>query len=161
MKLKVVKKTGLVPVKLLVSSLPYAAGEIIGLTAVKAVAAIKEKHATQDGIDFSGVDIEERSVGETSPRSAVKPDPNPGETQPAPDRDPAKAAAEDMTDEEAARRSSVDIPDDWEGEHHMTRIGIATDLVGEFNKTDEKSKTEVANDVIRAELERRAAAAGE
>jgi hypothetical protein len=45
----------------------------------------------------------------------------------------------------------VEIPDDWSALHHLQRIRIANQIRG----SDERMKLEEADEIIRAEVERR------
>jgi hypothetical protein len=47
--------------------------------------------------------------------------------------------------------NSVEIPDDWSALHHLQRIRIANQIRG----SDERMKLEEADEIIRAEVERR------
>jgi hypothetical protein len=51
----------------------------------------------------------------------------------------------------AASSNEVDIPSDWEATHHLQRIRLAKEIAG----TDEPLTVVAADEIIRAELQRR------
>jgi hypothetical protein len=51
----------------------------------------------------------------------------------------------------AASSNEVDIPSDWEGNHHLQRIRLAKEIVG----SDEPLSVVAADEIIRTELQRR------
>jgi len=75
------------------------------------------------------------------------------------DRDSKKNKGEAPVISEAGL---VEIPDDWETKHHMTKNKLANSILGEAYKLPEGAKTsEYDETVIREEIARRAAAAEE
>lgn len=61
---------------------------------------------------------------------------------------------------EPAILGGTEIPVDWRGLHHMTRIKIARALAGAIEVPDGKTETQVADEIIAAEMENRAAEEG-
>lgn len=50
------------------------------------------------------------------------------------------------------------IPDDWQSLHHKTRVALAEQIIGgDVEAADGKTKTQVADEIISAEAEKRAA----
>ncbi|MBX3579906.1 MAG: hypothetical protein KF723_22110 [Rhizobiaceae bacterium] len=49
------------------------------------------------------------------------------------------------------------IPEDWKSLHWMKRVKLAKDLVGDFTVPDDRKEVEVADEMIAAEIARRAA----
>lgn len=123
-----VLKNGLVPVKFLRGVPPYNANEIAGLPPAQARSAVKAGHAVLHEIP-EGVE------------TVDSPDPEP---EKAPDVPRAVAA--------------IEIPDDWEKMHHLQRINLAIKVNGgDFVVPDGKTRTEAADAIITAEIERRTA----
>jgi hypothetical protein len=53
----------------------------------------------------------------------------------------------------------VVIPDDWSALHHMTKIALAEQIIGkDIEPVDGKTKTQLAEDIISAEVAKRKAA---
>jgi hypothetical protein len=130
--MKVVTKTGFVPVKLKRASLPYQAGEIIGLTPDKARKAVADGDA-----DFADIPagVETHNVadlGATVSKPAAK------------------------IDDETA-----DIPDGWKDLHPLKRVNLAKRLNPDFAPKDGQTPTEAADEFLEAELKRRAEAAAQ
>ena len=71
------------------------------------------------------------------------------------DADPDARPAGDGENPDAAADGPV-IPDDWEGMHHLTRVKLAKEISG-----GEVANKEEADEIIRAEITRRAAPAGD
>lgn len=60
---------------------------------------------------------------------------------------------------EAGKGGPVAIPADWESLHHKTRVALAEDIAGiAIEAADGKTKTQVADEIIAAEVEKRKAA---
>jgi hypothetical protein len=99
--MKMVVRTGLVPVRLLAANLPYSVGQIVGLLPEQARRAILAKEAE-----------------EVEPREGVEViDLGPVDIPPAP------PAPEPVAEE-------VEIPDDWHSLHHLQRIVLAKKISG-------------------------------
>lgn len=126
--MKVVKATGFVPVKLKRASLPYTAGEIIGLVPEKARKAVADGEA-----EFVAI-------------------PEGVETYDVPDI-PTNVKAPVVIKEPAV----VEIPPDWKDIHPLKRVNLAKKLDSNFAPPDGKTPTEWADEVIEAEVARRAA----
>jgi hypothetical protein len=133
--MKVIAKTGFVPVKFLHSSPPYVAGEIGGLTPEQAREAVAKGQVALVPI-AAGLETFE---------------------VPGPESVKAKpAAVESMP----SLFEKADIPADWENLHHLKKVALAKQIAG-LEKLDPPPGTkplEYAEQIIRTEIENRAAA---
>jgi len=120
-------RTGLVPMKFLKATLTDKVDDIAGYTPETAMAM----HA-------SGL-AEPAEGGGKAPGSAEK------KSGPV-----TSKVLDKPEDSDAARRGGVEIPDEWEGIHHLQRITLAEKITGKRPGTAAD-----ADNVIRAELERR------
>jgi hypothetical protein len=127
--MKVVKKTGLVPVKLHIAYSTGFPGNIIGVSPTKAKDMVRKKEAELVAIP-EGIDTVDAL------------DPNP--------------IAEDTT-AEPDDRDKVEIPDEWESMHPLRKIAIAKSLVDPLEIRDGEKTGEAAERTIREELDRRQA----
>ncbi|CDX26677.1 hypothetical protein MPL3356_60493 [Mesorhizobium plurifarium] len=130
--MKVIKLTGLVPVKALVRHKNIPSGKVFGITpelARKGLAAKEiELYPVPDGI----------------------------ETYDVADFTPAAAPVEEAVVEPAG---DVVIPDDWETMQWLKRVKLAQQIVGgELTLLAEEKPLDAAMRVISAEVQRRAAA---
>lgn len=120
---KYATKLGLVPMRIVHGFTPHAAGEIAGFPPATAAGLYQAGDAVV--VDENGEEVE---IAVSKPASS-----------------PAG-----KTDESV---SGIDIPDAWEGLHHLQRVKLAKAISG---RTD-VAKTEEADAIIRAEVARRAA----
>lgn len=137
--MKVIKKTGLVPLIFQQSSGAHNAGEIAGyppdrVYALLAARANGKPLAVLADIPYG---IETFDVAD------------PPESE---DEDGAEGKAK----EGAAKAEEVEIPSDWESTHNLAKIALAKKVKG-LPKTEKVSVTD-AEKIIRGELAKRAAA---
>lgn len=122
--MKVVKKTGLVPVR------SNETGDIFGVTPARARELLAEKKVVLFEIP------KEVEVIEAD--------------DPAPEKVEVMSAGHD-----------IEIPDDWESLHYLSKIKLAKELVGgELAVKDGQKTVDAAEDAIAAEVERRASTEG-
>lgn len=129
--MKVVKKTGLVPVKLFTPFSTGFPGDIVGVSPAKAREMVKKKEAIL-------VDIPEHI--ETIDEAGPTPD-----------------AVSVPVEEDTSHLDKVVIPDNWETIHHLKRIVIAKSLSDPLEIRDGEKPLEAADRMIRQEIERRQA----
>lgn len=64
----------------------------------------------------------------------------------------------DVTGANTTEGGPVAIPADWASLHHKTRVALAEDIAGrDIEAADGKTKTQVADEIIAAEVARQAA----
>lgn len=133
--MKVIKRTGLVPVKFLHSSPPYTAGEIAGLPPEK---VLKAWPMRIDG----------------NPVIALVDIPDEYETIDGPDLPEIDEAPKAATGAAGEPEAPVEIPEKWEDLHGMAQIALAKKIAGKA-KSD-TVKADEAREIIKAEVDSRA-----
>lgn len=131
--MKMVKATGLVPVKA-VKNVRYRPGTIFGLPPSKIQAALDAGEVSLDveiPANYETVDVPD-------PRNMIR-----------------SSRAEEQADE--PKDGEIAIPDDWRELHHFKRIAIAKELHPEH---EGKWTAEMADEAIEHELKRRAKQSG-
>ncbi|WP_192246079.1 hypothetical protein [Mesorhizobium silamurunense] len=130
--MKVIKLTGLVPVKALVRHKNMRSGQVFGVTPEQARTGLAAKEVELYPVP---ADVETFDVADFIPAAPVE--------QPA--------AAEPAGD--------VEIPDDWETMQWLKRVKLAQKIVGgELTLEGDEKPLDAAMRIIGAEVQRRAAA---
>lgn len=129
--MKVIKSTGLVPVKALMRFKNHRSGSVFGIEPKLVGAAIKAG-------EVELVDV-----------------PDGIETIELPDPMPAPKKSEPRSED------PIEIPDGWEDQHYAKNVLLAKRILGveELSKIEGKNSSDIANEIIEAEVARRAAAA--
>lgn len=135
--MKVIKATGLVPVRVLTLYGPHRAGAIFGLTPEQTSKALEtesvELYPIAEGIETVDVAVRIPAPPRTDPK-AVTTTAVPFVEGPAP----------------------IEIPADWAQKHYLQRIKLAKDIAGEtWAVPDGTSAKDHADKIIAAELARR------
>lgn len=131
--MKVIESTGLVPVKANKRMQTRGAGEIFGVPPDVAITAVLAGDVSLYPVPEGVATFEFPSPFDETPESE-------GE--------------DDTTDDVEL----VDIPEAWESLHHLKIIQLAEKISGkELAATEDKKVTEIAREVILAELEKRKA----
>ncbi|WP_269581969.1 hypothetical protein [Roseibium sp. Sym1] len=137
--LKVIKKTGLVPVKLKVKNGSFSAGDVCGLLPARARQAILDGEADPvdppDGVEFDTIPL-------PNPKSKKKQEPE----------------NEKSTIDQGV--SEIEIPDTWREAHYLQQVALAKRIAGDdWAVPDGAKPKEHAVNVIEEELNRRDAPA--
>lgn len=131
--MKVIKSTGLVPVKALTRFQNNRSGAVFGVAPDRARAGLAAKELELFPIPD---DVETFNVADLIPAA------------------PVEATAPEVT-------SDVEIPDDWETMQWLKRVKIAKQIIGgDLVQQGEEKPDDAAKRVIREEVQRRADAAG-
>jgi hypothetical protein len=136
---------GLVPVRFLRTWRAYYTHDVAGFTAEQAQTIVESGAAEYVDPD----DVPAKPAGE-EPIPAHDGD---GDHDAAAGEDDADADAGDGDDDASDSDQTVEIPDGWEELHHTKRKMIASKIAGRAVTTSEE-----ANEIIEAEIQRRAAA---
>src|SRR5262245_33840490 len=125
--MKVIKSTGLVPVKALVRFERHRSGSVFGMTVEQVRKALPagevELHPISE--DVETFDVPDVSI-------------------------PSKKAPVDESSE-----TVVEIPDDWEGLQWLQRVKLAKAIGGEVTPVGDETGADAANRIIREEIQRR------
>lgn len=137
--MKVVKSTGLAPVRFARSVLPYQAGEVCGLApdmARKHILAGDAVAVTPEGVEL--VDVPDPDVKST-------------------------AAKEKQVEEKLPLPNTVVIPDDWDDMHHLKIVKLAAALIGveKLDPPPEMKAVDYARETIRTAIENRKKTGGQ
>lgn len=150
--MRVVKKTNLVPVRVLKEQSRYRSGRIIG------VAPLDAKMGVEDGeyeLVPIGKDIETYNY----------PDPGtpavPGERVQGGKQQSNTGSGGGVLTSGNFTGSVEEIPEDWENGHHLQRIALAKRIFSDFQPPEGMAATEYADRKLRDEVKRRQAAANE
>lgn len=129
--------TGLVPMRVKIGFAPNAKGSIAGFPPREAL-----NHLTTGHCELLDEGVQRKVMGEIAAAGPVK---------------PPFVTSKSITEEREEKPELVEIPDDWKTLHGMKRIALAKQIAGDINPPEGKKPGEYADEIIEAEVTRRAA----